>query len=232
MSNIVLQPNASGTGSITIATPNTNTDRTLNIPDVAGNLVTTGDTGSVTGTMLAADSVDSAKISDNSFFTDIWLLTDDQVMSGSSSRLGFNDGTSWTQATESSHSGYAYGTLGTDKMSVSSDVFTFPTTGLYRIDYFFTVISDNADTVIRGDINTTIDGSTFLDTAKATIFHSGSSQSHGGSCSLFFRCSATSTHKVRFTVDSGTAATVEGGGLGTSSIGPMTTYVMFQRLGD
>ena len=123
MSNIVLQPNASGTGSITIATPNTNTDRTLNIPDVAGNLVTTGDTGSVTGTMLAADSVDSAKISDNSFFTDIWLLTDDQVMSGSSSRLGFNDGTSWTQATESSHSGYAYGTLGTDKMSVSSDVF-------------------------------------------------------------------------------------------------------------
>ena len=94
--------------------------------------------------MLAADSVDSAKISDNSFFTDIWLLTDDQVMSGSSSRLGFNDGTSWTQATESSHSGYAYGTLGTDKMSVSSDVFTFPTTGLYRIDYFFTVISDNA----------------------------------------------------------------------------------------
>ena len=53
MSNIVLQPNASGTGSITIATPNTNTDRTLNIPDVAGNLVTTGDTGTVTSGMVA-----------------------------------------------------------------------------------------------------------------------------------------------------------------------------------
>jgi hypothetical protein len=39
MSNIVLQPNASGTGSITIATPNTNTDRTLNIPDEAGTLL-------------------------------------------------------------------------------------------------------------------------------------------------------------------------------------------------
>ncbi len=52
MSNIVLQPNASGTGSITITTPNTNTDRTLNIPDVAGNLVTTGDTGTVTDGML------------------------------------------------------------------------------------------------------------------------------------------------------------------------------------
>jgi hypothetical protein len=52
MSNIVLQPNASGTGNITIATPNTNTDRTLNIPDVAGDIVTTGDTGSVTAGML------------------------------------------------------------------------------------------------------------------------------------------------------------------------------------
>jgi len=54
MSNIVLQPNASGTGSITITTPNTNTDRTLNIPDVAGNIVTTGDSGTVTGTMIGS----------------------------------------------------------------------------------------------------------------------------------------------------------------------------------
>jgi len=53
MSNIVLQPNSSGTGSITIATPNTNTDRTLNIPDVAGDIVTTGDTGTVSDTMLS-----------------------------------------------------------------------------------------------------------------------------------------------------------------------------------
>ena len=53
MSNIVLQPNASGTGNITIATPNTNTDRTLTIPDVTGNVVTTGDTGSVADAMIA-----------------------------------------------------------------------------------------------------------------------------------------------------------------------------------
>ena len=53
MSNIVLQPNANGTGNITIATPNTNTDRTLNIPDVAGNIVTTGDSGTVGDTMLS-----------------------------------------------------------------------------------------------------------------------------------------------------------------------------------
>lgn len=52
MSNIVLQPNANGTGNITIATPNTNTNRTLNIPDVAGNFVTTGDTGTISAAMM------------------------------------------------------------------------------------------------------------------------------------------------------------------------------------
>jgi hypothetical protein len=61
MSNIVLQPNASGTGSITIATPNTNTDRILNIPDVAGNLVTTGDSATVTDAMMHASLNLSAK---------------------------------------------------------------------------------------------------------------------------------------------------------------------------
>lgn len=61
MSNIVLQPNSSGTGSITIATPNTNTDRTLNIPDVAGNIVTTGDSATVTDAMMHASLNLSAK---------------------------------------------------------------------------------------------------------------------------------------------------------------------------
>ena len=61
MSNIVLQPNASGTGNITITTPNTNTDRTLNIPDVAGNLVTTGDSATVTDAMMHGSLNLSAK---------------------------------------------------------------------------------------------------------------------------------------------------------------------------
>jgi len=41
MSKIALTPNASGTGVFTIASPNSNTDRTLTLPDEAGTLVTT-----------------------------------------------------------------------------------------------------------------------------------------------------------------------------------------------
>jgi len=40
MSNISIQGNVSGTGTFTIAAPNSNTDRTFNLPDEAGTVIT------------------------------------------------------------------------------------------------------------------------------------------------------------------------------------------------
>ena len=40
MSKISLQPNASGTGTFTLAAPNSNTNRTLTLPDEAGKVLT------------------------------------------------------------------------------------------------------------------------------------------------------------------------------------------------
>lgn len=40
MSSIKLSPNVSGTGEFTIAAPNSNTDRTLTLPDATGTLAT------------------------------------------------------------------------------------------------------------------------------------------------------------------------------------------------
>jgi hypothetical protein len=42
MSKIALSGNASGTGTFTIASPNSNSDRTLNLPDASGTLNTSG----------------------------------------------------------------------------------------------------------------------------------------------------------------------------------------------
>ena len=47
MSKIALTPNASGTGTLTIAAPNTNTDSTINLPDSAGSFVTADTSGNV-----------------------------------------------------------------------------------------------------------------------------------------------------------------------------------------
>lgn len=65
MSKVAIQGNASGTGTLTIAAPNTNTDRTLTLPDEAGTVLTsasdlTGVTGVpnplTSGTAVAATS--------------------------------------------------------------------------------------------------------------------------------------------------------------------------------
>ena len=41
-------------------------DRTITLPDVAGTIITTGDTGSITSTMLASDAVTGGSIADDS----------------------------------------------------------------------------------------------------------------------------------------------------------------------
>jgi len=47
MSKIALTPNASGTGTLTIAAPNTSTDRTLTLPDETGTVDTLSRAGNV-----------------------------------------------------------------------------------------------------------------------------------------------------------------------------------------
>jgi len=57
MSKVKIEGNASGSGTFTIASPNSNTDRTLTLPDVAGTLLTAdGDGSSLTGISSYSDS--------------------------------------------------------------------------------------------------------------------------------------------------------------------------------
>jgi hypothetical protein len=55
MSKIALSGNASGTGTLTIAAPNTNTDRTLDLPDAAGTIQVSGNPISGTTGSFSSD---------------------------------------------------------------------------------------------------------------------------------------------------------------------------------
>lgn len=57
MSNISLSPNASGTGTLTIAAPNTNSNRTLTLPDTTGTIVSTDASGNITLTNSLIENV-------------------------------------------------------------------------------------------------------------------------------------------------------------------------------
>ena len=52
MSSVKIEGNASGTGIFTIASPNSNTNRTLTLPDNTGTIVTTGSSTAITQSMI------------------------------------------------------------------------------------------------------------------------------------------------------------------------------------
>lgn len=60
MSKITLAPNASGTGTLTVAAPNTNTDRTLTLPDVTTTLVGTDASQTLTNKSIASSQLTGA----------------------------------------------------------------------------------------------------------------------------------------------------------------------------
>ena len=69
MSKIKLTGHASGSGVLTIAAPNTDSDRTITLPDVTGTLLDSGSdlpaanlTGSVAAARIASNTIDSAHI--------------------------------------------------------------------------------------------------------------------------------------------------------------------------
>ena len=62
MSKVVIQGNASGTGDFTIAAPNSNTNRTLTLPDEAGTVLTTvSDLAGLTGVPASGTALFSGK---------------------------------------------------------------------------------------------------------------------------------------------------------------------------
>jgi hypothetical protein len=61
MSKITLSGNASGTGTFTLASPNSNSDRTLDLPDAGGTMVLDTATQTLTNKTLTTPNIDSAQ---------------------------------------------------------------------------------------------------------------------------------------------------------------------------
>ena len=163
---------------------------------------------------------------------DIWDLN--HVASMSSGTIIYLGNTStysgglaaWTRATWN-------GTVGS-AMTVSNEVFTFPSTGIYEIQYTLqTWYQGNAQSgYIFARIYTTTDnGSNWYNrSADGTnqIARSGTVY-NGNRAAYIFDVTDTSTHKVKFAAQSEAGVTVNGD---ASSDNNLYTYVIFKRLGD
>ena len=119
------------------------------------------------------------------------------------------------------------GTLGTG-MSESSGVFTFPSTGIYKVDFQFNVYSTSSVRYVGGRIQVTTDNNTYtiLTDSSDGIYVPSTSSWGTGETSTLIDVTDTSNVKVKFNYY----------GIGSITfVGSSTrnrTFMTFIRLGD
>ena len=193
---------ASGGGSFSLQAPSSSSNnRVITLPDIADGTLLTSQS-SISGTITMADQ---------------WRVT---------TNFDTANANMITSNWERNDTDFAL--IGSG-MSESSGLFTFPETGIYKIEFSTKVTSSNQQ--VRYIVNEII-----LSTNNFSSSHSGafSSQSLSndasadatGNCSCIFDVTNTSTHKVKFTVYSEHVITWSGSSITNA------TYATFIRLGD
>ena len=120
------------------------------------------------------------------------------------------------------------GTLGS-AMTVSSGVFTFPSTGIYLVRFILKARSLGGDGNNRAVIQTTTDNSNYTEIAKGEDTVDSTYHPFGGTFTeTLLDITDTSNQKVRFLVGGGDGSTVQAHGTSTDN----RTMMTFIRLGD
>ena len=126
------------------------------------------------------------------------------------------------------HDTHGAGLVGTG-MSESSGIFTFPSTGIYRIDFQVVAYRGTAQNVrfINIYITTTTDDSSYGEASTATGSVSNATDAYSsGFCTHLFDVTNVSTHKCRFFVQS------EDDMVWQASTSTNSISAIFTRLGD
>jgi hypothetical protein len=200
----------------------TNTTGTLGVANGGTGLAsgTSGQFLKFTGTTTVASSAVDAGIG----VAEVWGITDTWTSNNSIDPILSSN---WAK--------FAAGGEISAGITASSGVFTFPSTGIWLIQFHLEMnaSSGSQDRGMRGFIQTTTNNSSYADTVETNFQSSWTSNSNAaynnGDTQLIFDVTSTSTHKVRFAMGTqqGNSNTVRSGS-GTS----LRTSVVFLRLGD
>jgi len=174
--------------------------------------------GSLNNLSLSASTGDILDSANTTFFgVDQWYLN--------TSHTGNTDITAWTRLT-----GDQGGSIGS-AMSVSSGIWTFPSTGIWKVYGYFDLNFTAADSDFGNvQIKTTNDNfsTTHTNLWYANNFVEDEGWRNGVSVSMIFDCTDTSNDKLKFTLDSANT----GNFLEGINTNIYRTFVNFTRLGD
>ena len=209
MSKVAIQGNASGTGTFTIAAPNSNTDRTLTLPDEAGTVLTSASSipaSSVTGLTQGITE------------HDIWQLT-----WGSG---GLSSGDIIGQQSEGLQRSTLQGfeKIGTG-MSYSQPTFSFPSTGYWVIRAVISYSAGGARAYVGVQIRRTTDNSSYS-TASLTYSSITPGAYATARSELHTKVTDITNQKIQFRMDQANDINVYGG------TNFLESYFEFIKIGD
>jgi hypothetical protein len=175
------------------------------------------------GTIVNADINASAAIASTKLSgvgiteADMWRITTNTTIATAGTELTSN----WERADTD-----GFGKIGTG-MSQSSGIFTFPTTGVYLIEFntAHRQTTNDANYVIS-TILTTLDNSSY-DAAASTLSASRVNDYNTNTLQFIFNVSSTANRKCKFRMEAQVVTVTAFGETASNS-----TYVSFIRLGD
>mgnify|MGYP000099993755 CR=1 FL=1 len=175
-------------------------------------------TNSITNAMITDSTIESGKL----FSTfkngiteiDTWRVTADF------------SGTGYVTANWERDDTYGNALIGTG-MSESSGVFTFPSTGVYQINFGSRFTRDTATPYAVGEIQVTTNNSSYNTAANSLGNVPVANYYDGFYIPYIFDVTSTSTHKVKFYMQTNDLAVTFGGNTDRNF-----TYANFIRLGD
>ena len=172
----------------------------------------------ITTAKIADDAVTSAKSTAGITMVDAWRIT--TAFTNAAAPIA----SKWERWDE-----YGFGQLGTG-MTESSGIFTFPSTGIYRISFHVYFYLNGDDRLMETKIKTTTNNSdyNFLSDGVSFIQQTGGALTYANSHNEgVFDVTNTTTHKCAFRVNVANSSTAIAGDSNIAA-----TYATFTRLGD
>jgi len=151
-------------------------------------------------------------------------ITNAQQWRISAAQSNMNNGDHVTNNWEVADS-FGYGGIGS-AMSQSSGIFTFPSTGIWLVQFTYNGSDGSAQNYVGGIITSTTNNSSYGEAVKGN----SSIQANGyftGTINFMFDVTSTSTHKVRFAVHCASGQIALSGDTNRTDTG-----AVFIRLGD
>jgi hypothetical protein len=187
------------------------------LPALSAANLTNIPAANLTGTLPAISGANLTGISAGITMADMWRLSTSFNGVSSSQYITAN----WERVDTD-----GFGQIGTG-MTESSGEFTFPSTGIYLIDFRARGSKGNGEVQYAGvKIYVTLDNSGYSEAANSYSGSGGTGYYYAIGCQHIFDVTSTSTHKVKFQFEASHPADIHGNSDYTS------TGVSFIRLGD